>query len=141
PQVVAIKDISATSPNASLLKTGDIITSVDGSAITTPQSLLDAIQAKPVGSTLTFGIKRDGTQVTITVTTVTGDQGKPIVGFTPEVRSSAPFTIKIPIEGIGGPSAGLMLSLGIVDKLEPEDLTGGKIIAGTGTIDADGNVG
>ena len=49
--------------------------------------------------------------------------------------------MNIPIENIGGPSAGLMLTLGIIDKVKPEDLTGGKIIAGTGTIDDDGNVG
>ena len=65
----------------------------------------------------------------------------PRVGFTPELTSSAPFTLDIPIENIGGPSAGLMLALGIIDKIKPEDLTGGKIIAGTGTIDAVGTVG
>jgi len=55
--------------------------------------------------------------------------------------STAPFKVNIPIENIGGPSAGLMLTLGIIDKVQPEDLTGGKIIAGTGTIDDDGDVG
>jgi PDZ domain-containing protein len=57
------------------------------------------------------------------------------------VKSSAPFTISIPIEGIGGPSAGLMMTLGIIDKIKPEDLTGGRVIAGTGTIDNEGKVG
>ena len=52
-----------------------------------------------------------------------------------------PFTVKIDLDEIGGPSAGLMFTLGIIDKLRPADLTGGKIIAGTGTIDDDGNVG
>ncbi len=70
-----------------------------------------------------------------------GDDGVPRVGFAPELKSLAPFTVDIPIEGIGGPSAGLMLALGIIDKIKPEDLTGGKIIAGTGTIDELGNVG
>ena len=49
--------------------------------------------------------------------------------------------MKIDLDEIGGPSAGLMFTLGIIDKLKPEDLTGGKIIAGTGTIDDEGEVG
>jgi PDZ domain-containing protein len=34
-----------------------------------------------------------------------------------------------------------MFTLGIIDKIKPDDLTGGKVIAGTGTIDNEGNVG
>ena len=45
------------------------------------------------------------------------------------------------VEGIGGPSAGMMYALGLIDKLTPESETGGRTIAGTGTIDAEGNVG
>ncbi|NMA53662.1 MAG: Lon protease, partial [Bifidobacterium sp.] len=45
------------------------------------------------------------------------------------------------VEGIGGPSAGMMYALGLIDKLTPESETGGQTIAGTGTIDAEGNVG
>jgi PDZ domain-containing protein len=140
--VVAVKEISAGSPNASVIKAGDVITTVDGAAIGgNADTLLQAIRAKPVGSTLTFGITRDGAQTTVQVVTTDNGDGVPRVGFTPEVRSSAPFTIKFPIEGIGGPSAGMMLALGILDKLDPADLTGGKIIAGTGTINAQGDVG
>ncbi|GAA2589826.1 hypothetical protein GCM10010435_80620 [Winogradskya consettensis] len=52
-----------------------------------------------------------------------------------------PFEVAIDLDKIGGPSAGLMFTLGIIDKATPEDLTGGKIIAGTGTIDDAGTVG
>ncbi len=141
PSVVAVKEVPADSPNAHLLKAGDVVTSVDGTPTPTPEALLAAIRAKPAGSTLRMELTRDGAPVSVEVTPVAGDDGTPRVGFMPEVRSSAPFTISIPIEGIGGPSAGLMLALGIVDKLDPEDLTGGRIIAGTGTIDPNGTVG
>lgn len=141
PPVVAVREVSPDSPNAALLKAGDVITAVDGAPITTPEELVAKIRAKPAGSTLSFSITRDGAASTIQVTTSAGDDGVPRVGFAPEVRSLAPFTISIPIEGIGGPSAGLMMALGIIDKIEPEDLTGGKIIAGTGTIDNNGKVG
>jgi PDZ domain-containing protein len=139
--VVAVKDVPPSSPNADRLKAGDVITAVDGTPTPTPEALLSAIQSKPAGSTLSMEITRDGARTTVEVTTAADEEGVPRVGFTPEVRSSAPFTIEIPIEGIGGPSAGLMMALGIVDKLEPADLTGGKIIAGTGTIDTNGVVG
>ncbi|MEU3746108.1 MULTISPECIES: S16 family serine protease [Streptomyces] len=49
--------------------------------------------------------------------------------------------VTLHLADIGGPSAGLLFSLGIVDKLDDGDLTGGKVVAGTGTIDADGTVG
>lgn len=139
--IVAIKEVAPSSPNADRIKAGDIITAVDGVAVSTADGLLKAIRDKPVGSTLTFDLIRDDEPLTVQVTTTAEEDGVPRVGFTPEIRSSAPFTISIPIEGIGGPSAGLMMALGIVDKLEPEDLTGGRIIAGTGTIDTNGAVG
>ncbi len=59
----------------------------------------------------------------------------PRIGVSTSVVSTAPFKVNFPIQDIGGPSAGLMLTLGIIDKIKAEDLTGGKIIAGTGTID------
>jgi PDZ domain-containing protein len=141
PTVVGILEVAQDSPNADVIEAGDIIVAVDGVEIADPDALLSAIRDKPAGATLEFALTRDGEPVTVQVTTVAGDDGVPRVGFTPEVRSAAPFTIDIPIEGIGGPSAGLMLALGIIDKLTPEDLTGGLIIAGTGTIDPVGNVG
>jgi PDZ domain-containing protein len=141
PPILRIKSVDPASPNAPVLKAGDIITGVDGAPVETSQALLDAIRGKPAGSTLTFAMTRDGAPVSVQVTTVAGDDGVPRVGFEPEVRSSAPFTITIPIEGIGGPSAGMMLALGIIDKIEEADLTGGRIIAGTGTIDENGLVG
>jgi PDZ domain-containing protein len=52
-----------------------------------------------------------------------------------------PVDVTIKLEKIGGPSAGLMFALGIIDKVRPEDLTGGRVIAGTGTIDDAGTVG
>jgi PDZ domain-containing protein len=141
--LVAIKEVNPDSPNASLIKAGDVITAVNGTPVDgDANKLLEAIRAQPVGSTLTFAITRDGAPQTVQVVTYdSGGDGVPRVGFTPEVRSSAPFTITFSIEGIGGPSAGMMLALGILDKLDPVDLTGGRIIAGTGTINPRGDVG
>ncbi|GAA4604755.1 PDZ domain-containing protein [Actinoplanes octamycinicus] len=58
-----------------------------------------------------------------------------------ELGNPAGVQVTVDVAGIGGPSAGLMISLGIVDKLTPADLTGGRILAGTGTVDEAGKVG
>jgi len=52
-----------------------------------------------------------------------------------------PFEVSIQLDNVGGPSAGQMFALGIMDKLTPDSLNGGKRVAGTGTIDNVGNVG
>jgi Lon-like protease len=142
PMRISVKEVTDNSPASGVLQAGDVITAVDGTAVgSDTEALLHEIRDKPVGSVLAFDLQRNGAPVTVKVTTVAGDNGVPRVGFTPELTSAAPFTVDIPIEGIGGPSAGLMLALGIIDKIKQEDLTGGKIIAGTGTIDASGKVG
>jgi Lon-like protease len=58
-----------------------------------------------------------------------------------EHRQPAPFDVTFDLDRIGGPSAGLMFTLGVIDKVDPVDLTGGIRVAGTGTIDDEGNVG
>ena len=139
---ISVKEVSDGSPASGVLQPGDVITAVDGTPVgSATDTLLSLIRDKPVGTTLTFDLLRGSNPTTVKVTTVAGDNNVPRVGFTPELTSSAPFTVDIPIEGIGGPSAGLMLALGIIDKIKPEDLTGGKVIAGTGTIDSSGKVG
>jgi PDZ domain-containing protein len=140
PPLVGVKDVAAGSPADGKLKPGDIIVTVDGDKIDTVDTMINKLRAKPAGTTFQFGITRDGVAMTIPVQTK-DDGGVPRIGVTPEITSAAKFKISIPIENVGGPSAGLMLTLGIIDKIEPEDLTGGKIIAGTGTIDPSGKVG
>jgi PDZ domain-containing protein len=80
----------------------------------------------------------DGSKIT---TKKDAGSNAPRLGVAVTGKQPSPYDIKIDLNKIGGPSAGLMFTLGIMDKIEPEDLTGGKIIAGTGTIDDEGNVG
>jgi len=141
PARVRVKTVAKGMPSEGVLQVGDIIENVDGTAVDTQQKLLELIRAKPAGTALTLGITRGGKAQTVTVTTAAGEDGVPRIGIEPEVVQAPPFTLSIPIENVGGPSAGLMLALGIIDKIKPEDLTGGKIIAGTGTIDDAGHVG
>lgn len=140
PVQVAVKDVKAGTPAAGVLKVGDVITSVDGTQVTTATKLTELIRAKPAGTARTVSYTRDGAPATVTITPRAED-GSPRIGVTVEQKQPHPFDLKIDLDRIGGPSAGLMFTLGIIDKIEPDDLTGGSVIAGTGTIDDEGNVG
>jgi PDZ domain-containing protein len=141
PVQVAVKTVTAGGPSVDRLRPDDQITSVDGQSVTTASKLTGLIQARPAGSTLTIGYLRAGASATTTITTTAANGEPPRIGVQIEQRQPHPFELKIDLGDIGGPSAGLMFSLGIIDKLTPEDLTGGKIIVGTGTIDDEGQVG
>ncbi|QDY10460.1 PDZ domain-containing protein [Micromonospora sp. HM134] len=140
PVEVVAKEVAADGPAAGALKAGDVVTTVDGAKVTSATRLVELVRSKPAGTSLTIGYVRDGAPGTATVTSREAD-GRPRIGVVPDQRQPHPFTLKIDLKDIGGPSAGLMFALGIIDKLKPEDLTGGKIIAGTGTIDDEGRVG
>ncbi len=143
PSRVAVAAVLDGAPADGLLAEGDIITSVNDTAVDTPSQLQDEVTAHPAGTTLTIGYRRDGETDTVEITTAPDEQdgSTPRIGVAVEVVAEAPFDVTFDLDRIGGPSAGLMFALGIVDKLEPEDLTGGHIIAGTGEIDAGGEVG
>ncbi|WP_328343202.1 YlbL family protein [Micromonospora sp. NBC_00421] len=140
PVEVVAKEVAADGSAAGVLKAGDVIVTVDGAKVTSATRLVELVRGKPAGTRLTIGYVRDGTAGSATVTSREAD-GRPRIGVVPDQRQPHPFSLKIDLNDIGGPSAGLMFALGIIDKLKPEDLTGGKVIAGTGTIDDEGRVG
>jgi PDZ domain-containing protein len=141
PVQVTVKNVAADGPSNGILQVGDVITAIDGQPVPTASKLTELVRAKPAGTRLTVAYTRSGTPATAAVTTRADNGGPPRIGVEIEQKQPHPFELKIDLGDIGGPSAGLMFTLGIIDKLEPADLTGGKIIAGTGTIDDDGTVG
>jgi Lon-like protease len=132
--------VTPKGPSAGKLLKDDVITSVDNQPVTSPEKLTQLIQAKPAGTEHVFAYTRGGKAATVVIKSA-DDKGTPRVGVQIDKKQPHPFDVEIDLGEIGGPSAGLMFTLGIIDKLKPEDLTGGKIIAGTGTIDDEGNVG
>jgi PDZ domain-containing protein len=141
PVQVVVKKVTEGSPAVGLLQIGDIVTSVNGTQVTTAAKLTELVRAEPAGTQLTIGYTRGGNVATTTITSRAQPNEPPRIGVEIEQQQPHPFELKIDLDKIGGPSAGLMFALGIVDKIQPEDLTGGKIIAGTGTIDDEGTVG
>ncbi|MBM2622443.1 PDZ domain-containing protein [Actinoplanes sp. LDG1-06] len=142
PVQTVVNKVTAGGAAVGLLQENDVITAVDGTKVDSPSKLTELVRAKPAGTALTISYTRAGKAATAKVTTkASADDNTPRLGIEIKTKQDAPFKVSIDLDKIGGPSAGLMFTLGIMDKLEPADLTGGKIIAGTGTIDNDGNVG
>jgi len=140
PIEVTVADVSATSPAVGVLRKDDVLTSVDGRAVTGPAQLRTMIGDRAPGASVRIGYRRAGlsAEAALVTTASTDSPPRPLIGVATGV--SYPFTVKIALKDVGGPSAGLMFALGIVDKLEPGSLTGGAYIAGTGEITPDGAV-
>jgi PDZ domain-containing protein len=142
PVQTLVKKVTPGGAAAGLLQVNDVITAVDGTKVTGPNKLVELAQAKPAGTARTITYLRAGKTGTVQITTKKDKESNaPRLGIEIGTKQPSPFKVKIDLGKIGGPSAGLMFTLGIIDKIQPVDLTGGKIIAGTGTIDDDGNVG
>ncbi|WP_186322330.1 YlbL family protein [Prescottella equi] len=147
PVAVEIRTVAEGGPAAGVLREGDRVLRVGSTPVDSADELQDAVGAAGAGSTVDITFVRDGVETTTPVTLGSrphgdGDDSNPGylgvgAGTVPEV----PFTIDFNLADIGGPSAGLMFSLAVVDKLSPGELNGGDFVAGTGTIDPAGDVG
>jgi PDZ domain-containing protein len=126
-------------PAAGVLHPGDAITAVDATPLSCTQDTGTLIRAHPPGSVVTLTILRQGKTRHIRLKTASL-QGDAVVGVVVQESYRFPFRMNIKVGDIGGPSAGMMFALGIIDKLTPGNLTGGRFIAGTGEISADGVV-
>jgi PDZ domain-containing protein len=136
---VAVVQAEAGYPAYGVLKAADVITAVNGKPVTSQASLTALIRAHPAGTPLTLTISRGGKTRQVQVSTKEV-AGRPVMGVQIIEQYKFPFTVKISVGDIGGPSAGMMFALGIIDKLTPDNLTGGKFVAGTGEIEANGKV-
>src|SRR4051812_7557794 len=137
---LTVSDLDPELPAFKALYWGDVISTVDGRPIASGKDLTSAIAKHRVGDDVTLGIVRDGKPKTVRVP-VASDQGRHVIGVIVSPRFKFPLKVDVDTKGIGGPSAGLAMTLAIVDDLTPGDLTGGKNVAVTGTINADGDVG
>lgn len=154
---VIVSTVVKDSPAEGILHAGDVIKAVDGTTVKEPADVADLVTKHKAGEKVVFTIvpakeqaaaekeQRTATKTEdVAVTTKESDddgEKRAIVGISAGTDHTFPFTIDIKLADVGGPSAGLMFALGIYDKLTPGSLTGGKFVAGTGTIDDDGKVG
>jgi Lon-like protease len=139
-QVVSIASLVKDSPAKGVLQTGDVVVSIDARAVTTSDAVRAAIGAHKPGESIAFTVRRAGKERALSVKTA-ASAGRTVVGVLLRTVFAFPIKVSINAGGVGGPSAGMMFSLAVYDKLTPGALTGGVNIAGTGTIDSAGNVG
>ncbi|HZM53907.1 MAG TPA: S16 family serine protease [Acidimicrobiales bacterium] len=134
------------------LAVGDVVTAVDGVATPTALDLTSTLRQYHSGQTVTLAVRKGGTggptPVPLTLKSTVVDLGGGYkaaldVGLLPEdqVDYAYPFPVTIDVTNIGGPSAGLAMTLGVIDALTAGSLTGGHTVAATGTIDSSGKVG
>ncbi len=143
-RAVSVFDVSANAPAAGKLQPKDVITAVGGVAVSSPEQLRSEIAKVKPGEPVTITFRRGGGEpqdVSVVTRPAPDDPSRPMIGVTTTEKPSYPFTVQIQLSDVGGPSAGLMFALGIVDLLTPGALADGRTIAGTGTIKADGVVG
>lgn len=139
-ETLAVVGFAPDSAAEGILQEGDLLTRIDGEVIESLQPLKDALNAAG-GQSVSITVTRDGEPVVETVEPIKGESGDYQLGVFLMSEFQFPFEVDIALNNVGGPSAGTMFALGIVDKLTEGQLTGGRHFAGTGTIDSSGAVG
>lgn len=140
---LTVAQVLEDGPADGVLQTGDIIVSLGGQEYADVTGLRQGIAENGTDSPATMVVRRDGQELSLQITPVLseGDDPAPIVGIIVGGQYQFPIDVTIQLENVGGPSAGMMFALGIIDKLTEGELNGGEAVAGTGTITGAGEVG
>lgn len=140
-----VQEVGTGGPAHGKLLAGDVVTGVAGEKVVSAADLIAHVSSLPAGKAVTLQVLRGDEHLDIDVSPeASSELGRPVLGVT--VQDAAPF-IQLPFDvhikrnDIGGPSAGLMTALSVYAVTTGTDLTGGQTVAGTGTIDVNGNVG
>lgn len=147
PLAITVADVKDPGPSAGKLQTGDAIDSVNGETVDSVEQVTAKLTVAKPGETVTIGYRRKNSgpgTVRVTLGDKPGektDHDRGYLGVSILDAPWAPFAVDFNLANIGGPSAGLMFSLAVVDKLTTGTLAGEKFIAGTGVIKSDGQVG
>ena len=145
PAVLTVTEPVSGSGAVGQVQHGDVITDLrtpEGAhAITTYQDLSDALAATEPGTVVTMTVDRGGEPTDLEIRTGDDGQGGSVLGVYLNAEFDYPIDVHIEIDNVGGPSAGTMFALGIIDLLTPGPMAGGHVVAGTGTITPDGQVG
>jgi Lon-like protease len=139
-RVVIVAGTVKGMPAYAVLHTGDVITAVDGTPVPSADKAAALIRARHPGAPVELTVSRNGRAHTVRLVSKTQNK-QAVIGLYIGERFKFPFQVQIRVGDIGGPSAGMMFALGLVDKLTPDNLTGGRFVAGTGEIDSSGKVG
>ena len=130
------------------IQAGDVLETItpEGGQMTTLASfsqLRELMTTIPEGTRVTLGVRRGDQKASAALTTIAPQEGTTgsLLGLSLKISVDSPVEATFGLSDVGGPSAGMMFALGVVDEITPGSLTGGKDISGTGTIDMTGQVG
>ena len=130
------------------IQAGDVLETItpeggEATTITSFSQLLELMTTIPEGTRVTLGVNRGEQQTTAALTTIAPQEGTTgsLLGLSLKISVDSTVEASFGLSDVGGPSAGMMFALGVVDEITPGSLTGGKDISGTGTINMDGQVG
>ncbi|SEN13819.1 PDZ domain-containing protein [Cryobacterium sp. TMT1-3] len=140
PTTVSVVSLPDGSPAKGVIEPEDQISAVNGTSVANVAELRAALQTNGAETAARLDIVRGGAAQTVEVTPIDND-GTIVAGVNVTVAYDFPFDVQIQLDKVGGPSAGMMFALGIIDKLTPGELQGGENVAGTGTIDQSGAIG
>ena len=140
---VVVDSVVVDSPSDGKIEPGDVVISVDKIEVRTAADVVKLVQLNKPNEIIELTVSRNKNikNVLVTGTELKSDTSKASIGISIGPGIDPPYDFKFGVAEVGGPSAGLMLTLGIIDELTDTDLTAGKIIAGTGTINYLGEVG
>lgn len=144
PTKIIVHDVVEGTAAAGEIEAGDTITAVDGEEVTEPQQVQDKIRAKKPGDEVTVTYTRGeeaAKEATVELGENPEDKELPLLGITMTSEPAGDIHVTYNLKDVGGPSAGMIFSLAVIDKLSPGELNGGRNVAGTGTIAEDGSVG
>jgi PDZ domain-containing protein len=144
PRGFGVITVDVKGPSHGVLQPGDRLLSLNGRPIDSSEKIIAVLQTQTPGTAAKVSVARAGRPVVLPVTLTAAPKGEKgaRLGISVADGCLAPFEVDLGLGNqIGGPSAGLMFALGIMDKVGKVDLTKGIFIAGTGTIDLDGKVG
>lgn len=144
PTAVGVREVADKGPASGVLAEGDRITSVGGEPVTTMEQLAKVLAGHKPGDTVDVRFLRgtDERTESLTLAKRPDDPARPYIGITMRSTAADPaLDVSFDVGDIGGPSAGTMMTLSIIDQMTPGDLSHGEFVAGTGTIDPAGTVG
>ncbi|WP_343599640.1 PDZ domain-containing protein [Mycobacterium sp.] len=143
PKAVTVATVNDPGPSVGKLQAGDAVDAVDGTPVASVEQFTALLKNTRPKQDVTIAFRRKNAPPGVARITLgtNPDHGYGFLGVGVLDAPWAPFVIDFNLANVGGPSAGLMFSLAVVDKLTTGDLAGSRFVAGTGTIDPEGAVG
>lgn len=143
PTKIIVHDAVDGSAAAGKLTPGDVLQTIDGTEVTEPSEVQRIVREHAPGDTLRIGVARDGQtrEITLPLGKHPEDASQAFLGILMTSEAAEDIAVTYNLNDVGGPSAGMIFSLAVIDKLSPGLLNGGKYVAGTGTINERGEVG